>query len=361
VDKKRVIITGITGQVGSYMAEYLLSKDYEVHGVIRRISSFSTGRIDHIFNKLHLHYGDMTDSNSIINLINTVEPNYIFDFAAQSHVKVSYEIPEYTGDSTGLGFLRLIEAVKNNKKLINTTKIYHSSTSELYGDSLPPQNEETLMLPNSPYAIAKLYAHWIGKSYRKAYDMFISNGIIFNTESPRRLETFVTQKIVSFITSFLLGKEKGTLKLGNLYAKRDWGFAPEYVKKIYLILQQEKPDDFVIGTGESHSIKEFLLEVFDYIGIPIIFKGEGKEEIGYINKNQKIIEIDEKYYRPNEVNWLEADIAKSKNILNWEPKIKFKELVRIMVDYDLIKIGLFPIGEGTKIIKDNNFNWSKIL
>jgi len=360
VDKNIIFLTGITGQVGSYMAEYLLSKNYEVHGIIRRISSFSTGRIDHIFDKLHLHYGDMTDSNSIVNLINNIEPNYIFDFAAQSHVKVSYDIPEYTGNSTGLGFLRLIEAVKNNKKLINTTKIYHSSTSELYGDSLPPQNEETLMLPNSPYAIAKLYAHWIGKSYRKAYEMFISNGIIFNTESPRRLETFVTQKIIKFITSLLLGK-KEILKLGNLYAKRDWGFAPEYVKMIYVILQQDKPNDFVIGTGESHSIKEFLIEAFDYIGLSIKFEGEGKEEIGYINNNQKIIEIDEKYYRPNEVNWLEADITKSKKELNWKPKIKFKELIKIMIDYALIKNNLPPIGEGIKIIKNNDFNWSSVL
>ena len=328
----KALITGITGQDGSYLAEFLLKKGYEVHGIIRRSSTFNTGRIDHIFvdpheenAKLFLHYGDLSNSEHISNVIYNIQPDEIYHLGAQSHVRVSFDIPEYTGDITALGTTRLLEAIRRSGI---QARFYQASSSEMFGSSHPPQNEDTPFHPRSPYASAKVYAFWMAVNYRLGYGIHASNGILFNHESPRRGETFVTRKITRAIARILDGKQD-YLYLGNLDAKRDWGFAPEYVATMWLILQQDKPDDYVIGTGETHSVREFAEEAFNYAGL----------------EWQKYVKIDPRYFRPTETEVLVADAAKARQKLGWEPKVTFKELVRIMVDADLEVQGLKPLVE----------------
>jgi len=324
VKQKVALITGITGQDGSYLAEFLLKKGYVVHGIIRRSSSFNTKRIEHIFEDLHekrrhlfLHYGDLSDSNAISRIVSEFEPDEIYHLGAQSHVRVSFDIPEYTADIDALGTLRILEAIRYSKKKI---KFYNAASSEMYGDVLQtPQTENTPFNPQSPYAIAKVFSFQMTKNYREAYDIFACSGILFNHESPRRGETFVTRKITRGIAQILVGKEK-KLYLGNLDAKRDWGYAGEYVEAMWLMLQQKKADDYVIATGVTRSVKEFLVEAFRLVGI----------------KNwQDYIEIDPRYFRPTEVNLLKGNAAKAKKVLKWAPKITFKELVRTMLESDL--------------------------
>jgi len=370
---KRALITGITGQDGSYLAEFLLSKGYEVHGMIRRASTFNTQRIDHIYvdphtpgARLFLHYGDLSDSGQLTNLIYNIQPDEIYHLGAQSHVRVSFDIPEYTGDITALGTTRMLEAIRRSGI---KTKFYQASSSEMFGASPPPQNEKTPFYPRSPYAVAKVYAYWMTVNYREAYGLFACNGILFNHESPRRGETFVTRKVTRAIAHILAGKQD-KLYLGNLNAKRDWGFAPEYVEAMWLMLQQDEPDDYVIGTGESHSVREFVEKAFAYVGIEIEWKGEGTEEKGIvksfdpkrippscevIREGAVIIEIDPRYFRPTEVEHLQADITKARKKLGWEPRTTFEELIKIMVDYDLKLVGLEPIGEGIKICNEKGF------
>ena len=319
---KRALITGITGQDGSYLAEFLLKKGYEVHGLIRRASTFNTERIDHLYIDPHdpkarifLHYGDLSDSGQLTNLIYNIQPAEIYHLGAQSHVKVSFDMPEFTGDVTGLGATRLLEGVRRSGI---ETKFYQASSSEMFGDSPPPQSETTPFRPRSPYAAAKVYAFWMVANYREAYKIFASNGILFNHESPRRGETFVTRKITRSLARIKLGLEE-KLYLGNLNAKRDWGFAGDYVEAMWLTLQQEKPDDYVIATGESHSVKEFLEEAFSYKGL------DWREHV----------EIDSRYFRPTEVDTLLGDLSKAKNNLGWSPKVTFRELVSEMVREDL--------------------------
>lgn len=340
--QKKALITGITGQDGSYLAELLLSKGYEVHGIIRRSSSFNTGRIDHIFEQLHLHYGDLTDSLNIDNIINTVKPDEVYNLAAQSHVQVSFEMPEYTGNVDAIGTLRIIEAVR---KHCPKAKIYNATTSELFGlVQETPQTEKTPFYPRSPYGVAKLYSYWICKNYRESYGLFISNGILFNHEGERRGETFVTKKITKGIAKIqqdLLLKKEITrpLKLGNIYSKRDWGYAPDYVYGMWLMLQQDNPDDFVLATNETHTIKEFIEEVCKHTRIDLVWSGSGINEVGIDNNTkQVIISIDSKYIRPAEVDLLLGDYTKAKTILGWEPKVSFKELAKIMIEYDINKI-----------------------
>lgn len=335
---KKALITGITGQDGSYLAEFLLSKGYEVHGIIRRASTFNTSRIDHIYvdphdsnAKFFLHYGDLSDSSQISNIVYNIKPDEIYHLGAQSHVRVSFDIPEYTGDITALGTIRLLDAIRRSG---NGVKFYQASSSELYGNSPPPQNEATPFQPRSPYAIAKLYAYWSTINYREGYNMFACNGILFNHESPRRGEIFVTRKITQAIASVLAGKQK-FLYLGNLEAKRDWGYAPEYVECMWKILQNDQPDDYVIGTGEAHTVKEFVDCAFSYAGL----------------QPRDYIKVDPKYFRPTEVCELVADAKKAKKQLNWIPRIKFNDLVKIMVDSDMKKAGLAPIGEGYKTLQ----------
>lgn len=319
---KTVLITGITGQDGSYLAELLLTKGYEVHGLIRRASTFNTGRIEHLYvdphepeARLFLHYGDLSDSGILTHLIYNIQPVEIYHLAAQSHVRVSFDMPEYTGDISGLGTTRLMEAIRRSGI---KTKFYQASSSELYGDAPAPQNEATPMRPRSPYAAAKLYAYWIVRNYREAYGLFAVNGILFNHESPRRGETFVTRKITRALARIKLGLQK-KLYLGNLEARRDWGYAPEYVEAMWLMLQQEIPEDYVIATGESHSVREFLEEAFAYLDMDW----------------REYVEIDPKYFRPTEVELLLGDVRKAREKLRWQPKVTFKELVRLMVDADL--------------------------
>jgi len=335
---KRALITGITGQDGSYLAEFLLSRGYEVHGIIRRASTFNTSRIDHIFidpheekAKFRLYYGDLSDSGQISNIIYNVRPDDIYHLGAQSHVRVSFDIPEYTGDITALGTTRILDAIRKSG---NKIKFYQASSSEMFGASPPPQSEKTPFHPRSPYACAKLYAYWMTVNYREGYNIFACNGILFNHESPRRGETFVTRKITRAIAS-IIAKKQDTLYLGNLEAKRDWGYAPEYVEFMWKMLQNEEPEDFVIGTGETHSVKEFVEEAFSYADLDL----------------EKYIKIDPRYFRPTEVEELIADPTKAKEKLGWNPKIKFKELVKIMVDADMRTAGLEPIGEGNEILK----------
>lgn len=336
---KKALITGITGQDGSYLAEFLLNKDYEVHGIIRRASTFNTSRIDHIYvdphkpkARLFLHYGDLSDAEQISNIVYNIKPNEIYHLGAQSHVRVSFDIPEYTGNTTALGTVRLLEAVRRSG---NNSKFYQASSSEMFGISPFPQSENTPFCPRSPYACAKVYAFWMVKNYRDGYKIFASNGILFNHESPRRGETFVTRKITRGI-SLILAKKQDCIYLGNLEAKRDWGYAPEYVEAMWKILQQDNPDDYVLGTGQSHLVREFLQEAFSYVGLDW----------------EKYVKIDSRYLRPTEVENLVADIRKAQNQLNWQPKIGFKDLVKIMVDADMRKLGLKPIGGGDKIIKE---------
>lgn len=345
---KKALITGITGQDGSYLAEFLLDQGYEVHGIVRRSSTFNTRRIDHLYNRstaaggelpLTLHYGDIAVSESMLDIIYNVEPDEIYNLAAQSHVRVSFDMPEYTGTTTGLGTIRILEAMR---KTHSKARFYQASTSELFGSAKPPQNENTPFQPQSPYAAAKLYAYWITRNYRDAYDIFACNGILFNHESPRRGETFVTRKITRAIAMIRAGLQKN-LYLGNLDSKRDWGYAPEYVEAMWKILQQEKPDDFVLGTGESHTIREFLDEAF-----------------GYVNMDwNEYVRIDPRYFRPTEVDYLLADPKKANQDLNWTPKVTFKDLVHIMVDADLEAMGLECPGEGKLAMRHNFKNWHR--
>ena len=339
--KKIALITGITGQDGSELFKFLINKNYIVHGIKRRSSSFNTQRIDDIYkdihepnSKLYLHYGDLTDFSSILNIINKIKPDEIYNLAAQSHVKVSFETPEYTANADALGTLRILEAIKilDQKKKI---RFYQASTSEMYGSSPPPQNENTPMHPASPYGAAKLYAHWITKNYRVSYGIYASTGILFNHEGPSRGETFVSRKITMGIANIIKKKQK-YLYLGNLDAYRDWGDARDYVIAMWKILQQKKPDDFVIATGKSYSVRKFVEIAFSELGINIVWKGKGLNEVGIDKKSKKVyIRIDKKYFRPQEVDHLRGNFNKAKKILNWQPKIKFKQMIRDMLKKDL--------------------------
>ena len=330
---KVVLITGITGQDGSYLAELLLEKGYDVHGIIRRSSLINTHRIDHIYEKIKLHYGDLTDATNIISVIKKIEPDEIYNLAAQSHVKVSFEMPEYTGQVDGLGTLRILEAIRllgMEKK----TRIYQASTSELYGlVQETPQTETTPFHPRSPYGVAKLYGYWIIKNYREAYNMHCSSGILFNHESPRRGETFVTRKITRGLSRLSVG-EDDCLYLGNLNAKRDWGHAKDFVRAMWLMLQQDEPDDYVIATGKQYSVKDFVDKASPYFGFNIEWRGDGDNEFGYdLVSGRTVIKVDEKYFRPTEVESLLGDPTKAKEKLGWEPTITLDELVEDMCIY----------------------------
>jgi len=342
---KTALITGITGQDGAYLAEFLLNRGYIVHGIKRRSSSFNTERVNHLYKDPHernvnffMHYGDLTDSTNLIRIIQEVQPDEIYNLAAQSHVQVSFETPEYTANSDAIGTLRLLEAIRI-LGLEKRTKFYQASTSELYGKVQEiPQSETTPFYPRSPYAAAKLYAYWITVNYREAYNMFACNGILFNHESPIRGETFVTRKITMAVANIKKGLQE-KLYLGNLDAKRDWGFAGDYVEAMWLMLQQDEPDDFVIATGEMHSVREFVELAFKEVGINIGWQGEGVDEVGLDNETGKVlIEIDPGYYRPTEVDILIGNPTKAKEKLEWEANIEFRELVRIMVNGDLNKV-----------------------
>lgn len=342
---KKALVTGVTGQDGSYLAEFLLYKGYEVHGIVRRASSFNTSRISHLYvdprtgqnTKFFIHYGDLSDTGQLTHLIYNLQPDEIYHLGAQSHVRVSFDLPEYTGDTTGLGTLRVLEALR--KSGIKSA-FYQASSSEMFGDAPPPQNEKTPLRPRSPYAAAKVYSYWTTVNYREAYSLFACNGILFNHESPRRGETFVTRKIARGLSRIKAGLDE-KLFLGNLDARRDWGFAPEYVECQWLMLQQEKPDDYVIGSGECYSVRQFVEEAF-----------------GYVNLDWRdFVEIDPGYFRPTEVDELRADISWAKKQLDWSPRVSFKELVRIMVDADFRAHGLEPPGEGEKILRDKGLPW----
>ena len=337
--KKVALITGITGQDGSYLTELLLNKNYEVHGIIRRSSSINTSRIDHIYDHpdLKLHYGDVTDSLSLTSVIQKIEPDEIYNLAAQSHVKVSFEIPEYTAQVDALGTLRILEAVRL-LGLEGFTKIYQASTSELYGlVQETPQKETTPFYPRSPYGVAKLYSHWITKNYRESYTMFACSGILFNHESPRRGHNFVTRKITIALGNILRGSQN-RLVLGNINSLRDWGHAKDYVEGMWLMLQQEKPDDFILATNEYHSVREFVEKAFELKGFIIKWKGDGVNEIGYdLDTGRELIFISEKYFRPTEVDELLGDSTKAQTILGWKPRYSFTELVNEMVETDCNK------------------------
>ncbi len=343
---KRALITGVTGQDGSYLAELLLAKGYEVHGMMRRASTFNTGRIDHLYQdphergaRLFLHYGDLSNSEQFTNLIYNVQPDEVYHLGAQSHVRVSFEVPEYTGDTCGLGTTRVLEAIRRSKI---STRLYHAASSEMFGDGPAPQNEKTAFRPRSPYAAAKAYGYWMTVNYRDGYGLWACNGILFNHESPRRGETFVTRKITMAVARILAGKQQ-KLYLGNLDARRDWGYAPEYVEAMWMMLQQADPEDYVIGTGESHSVREFVDEAFSYAGL------DWREHV----------EVDPRYFRPTEVNDLRADASKARSKLGWTPRVTFGELVRIMVDADLEATGLTPIGEGTQALARTLRSWHR--
>ena len=333
------LITGIAGQDGSYLAEFLLNKGYIVHGIIRRSSSFNTGRINHLINdnklndKFHLHYGDVTDSNNINRLLVKIKPDEIYNLAAQSHVKVSFEIPIYTTQVDAMGTLRFLEAIQNYKP---DTKLYQASTSELFGKAVEmPQNEETPFQPCSPYGIAKLYGYWIIVNYRESYNIYSCNGILFNHESPRRGGTFVTRKITTGVARIKLGLQK-KIVLGNLNSVRDWGYAPEYIEGMWLMMQQDKPDDYILATGENYSVRQFVEEAFNNVNIKVAWEGAEDKEVGKdTNTGNVVIEVDPKYYRPVDIINLVGDYSKAKKILKWEPRTKFKQLVEIMVDADL--------------------------
>ena len=330
---KKALITGITGQDGSYLAELLLEKGYEVHGIIRRSSSINTDRIDHIYQNIKLHYGDLTDSTNIVGVIQKVQPDEIYNLGAQSHVKVSFEMPEYTADVDAVGTLRVLEAVRL-LGMEDRVRIYQASTSELYGlVQETPQKETTPFYPRSPYGVAKLYGYWITKNYREAYGMYACTGILFNHESPRRGETFVTRKITQALSKISVGLQD-CLYLGNLNAKRDWGHAKDFVEAMWLMLQQDVPDDYVIATGEQYSVRDFVKEAAPYFGMKIVWMGEGLDEVGIdANTNRAVIRVDPKYFRPAEVETLLGDASKAKEKLGWEPKISFKQLVEDMCIY----------------------------
>jgi len=336
---KKALVTGITGQDGSYLAEFLITKGYEVHGIIRRASVFNTERIDHLMEnpnifdkKLFLYHGDLTDSSNLNRLIRRIEPDEIYNLAAQSHVKVSFDVPEYSAEINAIGVLRLLDAIREAKIKV---KFFQASSSELFGKAREfPQKETTPFYPRSPYAVSKLFGYWIVKNYKEAYNLLACNGIFFNHESPRRGKTFVTKKITRAI-AFILAKKQDYIYLGNLDAKRDWGYAPEYIEFMCKMLQNKTPEDFVLGTGETHSVREFVEEAFSYVNLD----------------SKKFIKIDPKQFRLTEVDELIADPTKAIEKLGWKPKIKFKELVKIMLDADMRAIGLEPIGEGDKILK----------
>ena len=338
---KVALITGITGQDGSYLAEFLLGKGYDVHGVKRRASQFNTARIDHLYRdphetgpKLTLHYGDMTDASALLRAIEPVQPDEIYNLAAQSHVQVSFEEPEYTGNSDALGTLRILEAIRI-LRLKDKTRFYQASTSELYGLAQEsPQTERTPFYPRSPYGVAKLYAHWITVNYREAYGLFACAGILFNHESPRRGETFVTRKITRALARIKLGMQQ-RLYLGNLEAKRDWGHAREYVEAQWLMLQQDKPEDFVIATGEQHSVREFVDAAARAIGMPLKWTGSGAQAKAYGEDGECVVEVDPRYFRPAEVDSLVGDASKARRVLGWKPKVTFPELVNEMALADL--------------------------
>jgi GDPmannose 4,6-dehydratase len=322
----------------------LLAKGYEVHGLIRRASTFNTNRVDHLYvdphdpgARLFLHYGDLANTEQLIHLIYSIKPDEVYHLGAQSHVKISFDMPEYTGDITGLGTTRLLQAIHRSGI---QAKVYQASSSEMFGSAPAPQSEHTPFRPRSPYAAAKVYAYWMAANYREGYQLFVCSGLLFNHESPRRGETFVTRKITRAIAGILAGQER-KLYLGNLEAKRDWGYAPEYVEAMWLMLQQEQPEDFVIGTGETHSVKEFLEAAFTYAGLDW----------------QRHVEIDPRYFRPTEVDVLRADFSKARRQLGWEPRVSFRELVAIMVDADLEAVGLPPIGEGSRILSAKFSGW----
>jgi GDPmannose 4,6-dehydratase len=330
---KVALITGITGQDGSYLAELLLEKGYEVHGIIRRSSSINTDRIDHIYENIKLHYGDLTDATNIVRVIQLVQPDEIYNLGAQSHVKVSFEMPEYTADVDAMGTLRILEAVRL-LGMEDRVRIYQASTSELYGLVQEiPQKETTPFYPRSPYGVAKLYGYWITKNYREAYGMYACTGILFNHESPRRGETFVTRKITQALSKISVGLQD-CLYLGNLNAKRDWGHAKDFVEAMWLMLQQDEPDDFVIATGTQYSVRDFVEESSSYFGMKIVWMGEGLDEYGYdLNTKKVVIKVDPKYFRPAEVETLLGDASKAKEKLGWEPKTSFKQLVEDMCIY----------------------------
>jgi len=343
MNNKVALITGVTGQDGAYLSEFLIRKGYEVHGIKRRSSSFNTGRVEHLYADPHdkpnfrLHFGDLTDASNLIRIIQKVRPNEIYNLGAQSHVKVSFETPEYTANSDALGTIRILEAIRtlNMEKSI---RFYQASTSEMFGKSEPPQNENTVFQPRSPYAAAKLYSHWITINYREAYNIFASNGILFNHESPLRGETFVTRKITRAVAAISQGKQE-KIWLGNLDAKRDWGHAKDYVKGMWLILQNKIPDDFVLATGKSYTVRQFCELAFREVGIEIDWAGEGMQERGINKKNNKtIVEIDERYFRPTEVDYLKGDATKAKKILHWTPEVSFEELVSEMVKADIQRV-----------------------
>jgi len=335
---KTALITGITGQDGSYLAELLLSKGYTVHGLIRRSSTSNTGRIDHLLSEtvssslpLYLHYGDLSDAEQITNIIINHHPDEIYNLAAQSHVRVSFDCPAYTGDVTGLGAARILEAIRNSGQDI---RYYQASSSEMFGSTCPPQSEFSVLHPRSPYGCAKVYAHYLTQNYREGYKMFACSGILFNHESPRRGENFVTRKITRGIAAIVAGKQD-SLVMGNLDAKRDWGYSPEYVKAMWMMLQKDKPDDYVIGTGESHSVREFLEAAFAYVGL----------------NWENYVSFDPRFIRPAEVDDLIADTRKSEKVLGWKPKITFVDLMKIMMDADMRAVGIAPVGEGDLLLQ----------
>ena len=343
----KALITGITGQDGSYLTELLLSQDYEVHGLIRKASTFNTQRIDHLYrdphngiaNRLFLHYGDVASTGNLVDLVYNVKPDEIYHLAAQSHVRVSFDLPLYTGDVTGLGTIRILEAIRKSGI---KARFYQASSSEMFGSANPPQDEQTQFEPQSPYAAAKAYAYWVTRNYRQGYNLFACNGILFNHESPRRGETFVTRKITRALAAIKKGEQQH-LYLGNLDAKRDWGYAPDYVAAMWKMLQLDKADDFVIGTGEAHSVREFLEEAFSYVGLDW----------------EQYVRIDERYFRPNEVDYLLADYSKARQVIEWEPRVKFRDLVRVMVDADLEMAGVESPGEGRKILETHHGEWHR--
>jgi GDPmannose 4,6-dehydratase len=343
---KRALITGITGQDGSYLTELLLSKGYEVHGLVRRSSTLNTSRLDHLLQDTHsasgclfLHFGDLGASEQLTNLTYNVQPQEVYHLGAQSHVKVSFETPEYTGDVTALGTVRILEAIRQSGI---KTRFYQASSSEMFGATPPPQNENTPFYPRSPYGFAKAYAYWATVNYREANGLFALNGILFNHESPRRGETFVTRKISKAVASIVAARQK-KLYLGNLQARRDWGYAPEYVHGMWQMLQQDRPEDYVLGTGESHSIEEFVREAFEYVGL------DWREHV----------EVDLQHLRPTEVDFLVADSSKARKALMWEPKIAFRDLVHIMVDADLEALSVEPVGQGKRILEDQFGPWHR--
>jgi GDPmannose 4,6-dehydratase len=337
---KKALITGITGQDGSYLAELLISQGYEVHGIIRRASTFNTSRIEHIYEdphdqnaKLRLHYGDLSDSETLTNIIYNVKPDEIYNLGAQSHVRVSFDVPEYTNNVVATGATRLLEAIRRSGLVI---RFYQASSSEMFGSTPPPQSETSPFAPRSPYGISKLYAYWLTRNYREGYGLFACNGILFNHESPRRGETFVTRKVTRALAR-IIAKKQNILYLGNLNARRDWGYAPEYAEAMHKLLQMDEAEDFVIGTGETHTVKEFVEAAFAYAGLEV----------------KDHVRIDPRYFRPTEIEVLAADANKARTLLGWRPKIKFEDLIKIMVDADIRAIGLDPIGEGDEILKRN--------